>query len=138
MHHARGRNAQPGACHPGRGRHQVNANLLRYFSEPATLDSEEHAFLQRGMALAMEWATRGLVIPHVSETIDSAVEAINAELQSLKAGRGVPGKVAVIVDRDLAAGRCRVVACFPTVRRIRRAPSASGRVPKPAGLKLDG
>ena len=33
-----------------------------------------------------------------------AVEAINAGLQSLKAGHGAVGKVAVIVDRDLAAG----------------------------------
>jgi hypothetical protein len=39
----------------------------------------------------------------VSQTIDSTVEAINASLQSLKAGRGSLGKVAVIVDRDLAA-----------------------------------
>jgi NADPH:quinone reductase-like Zn-dependent oxidoreductase len=87
-----------------RGAKHVNVNLLRYFSEPATLDSAARAFLQRGMALAMEWATRGLVVPHVSQTIDSSVEAINAGLQSLKAGHGTVGKVAVIVDRDLAAG----------------------------------
>src|SRR5258705_5077988 len=53
-----------------RGKH-VNINLLRYFSEPATLDSEAKNFLQRGMALAMEWATQGLVVPHVSRTIES-------------------------------------------------------------------
>jgi NADPH:quinone reductase-like Zn-dependent oxidoreductase len=88
-----------------RGARQINVNLLRYFSEPATLDSEAQALLQRGMALAMEWATKGLVVPHVSQTIDSTVQAINAGLQSLKAGRGILGKVAVIVDRDLAAGR---------------------------------
>ncbi|MGW3510096.1 quinone oxidoreductase family protein [Streptomyces sp. NPDC000994] len=86
-----------------RGAERVDVNLLRYFSEPATLDSEAQAFLQRGMVLAMEWATRGLVVPHVSQTIDSTVEAINAGLQSLKAGRGTVGKVAVIVDGDLAA-----------------------------------
>jgi len=88
-----------------RGARHVNVNLLRYFSEPATLDSEAQAFLQRGMALAMEWATQGLVLPHVSQTIDSTVEAINAGLQSLKAGHGTLGKVAVIVDRNLAAGK---------------------------------
>ena len=88
-----------------RGAKHANVNLLRYFYEPATLDSEAQAFLQRGMALAMEWATQGLVVPHVSQTIDSTVEAINAGLQSLKAGRGILGKVAVIVDRDLAAGK---------------------------------
>jgi hypothetical protein len=42
------------------------------------------------------------VVPHVSQTIDSTVEAINAGLQSLKASRGTLGKVAVIVDRNLA------------------------------------
>ena len=87
-----------------RGARHVNVNLLRYFSEPARLDSEAQAFLQRGMALAMEWATHGLVVPHVSQTIDSTVEAINAGLQSLKAGRGLLGKVVVIVDHNLAAG----------------------------------
>jgi NADPH:quinone reductase-like Zn-dependent oxidoreductase len=86
-----------------RGARYVNVNLLRYFSEPATLDSEARGLLQRGMALAMDWATQGLVVPYVSHTIDSTVEAINAGLQSLKAGHGVLGKVAVIVDRDLAA-----------------------------------
>jgi NADPH:quinone reductase-like Zn-dependent oxidoreductase len=85
-----------------RGAKHVNVNLLRYFSEPATLDSKAQAFLQSGMALAMQWATQGLVVPHVSQTIDSTVEAINAGLQSLKAGHGTMGKVAVIVDRDLA------------------------------------
>jgi len=70
----------------------VNVNLLRYFYEPATLDSEAQAFLQRGMALAMEWATQGREVPHVSQTIDSTVVAINAGLQSLKAGRGNTGQ----------------------------------------------
>jgi NADPH:quinone reductase-like Zn-dependent oxidoreductase len=86
-----------------RGAKRVNVNLLRYFSERATLDNEARAFPQRGMALAMEWAAQGLVVPHIGETIDSTVEAINAGLQSLKAGHGVLGKVAVIVDRDLAS-----------------------------------
>jgi NADPH:quinone reductase-like Zn-dependent oxidoreductase len=85
-----------------RGAKHLNVNLLRYFSEPATLDGETKTFLERGMVLAMEWATQGLVVPHISQTIDSTVEAINAGLQSLKAGRGVLGKVAVIVDRNLA------------------------------------
>lgn len=85
-----------------RGARNVNVNLLRYFSEPATLDGEARAFLQRGMALAMEWAAQGLVVPHIGHTIDSTVEAINEGLQSLKEGHGVVGKVAVIVDPDLA------------------------------------
>ena len=53
----------------------------------------------------MEWARQGLVVPHVSQTIDSTVEAINTGLESLKAGRGGLGKIAVIVDRDLGAGK---------------------------------
>src|SRR6266446_3716700 len=85
-----------------RGARHVNVNLLRYFSEPATLDGEAKAFLQRGLALAMDWAVQGLVMPHIARTIDSTVEAINAGLQSLKSGAGMLGKVAVIVDRDLA------------------------------------
>ena len=82
---------------------RVNVNLLRYFSEPGTLDGEARTFLQRGMDLAMEWAAQGLVVPHIGQTIDSTIEAINAGLESLKTGRGVVGKVAVIVDRNLAA-----------------------------------
>jgi NADPH:quinone reductase-like Zn-dependent oxidoreductase len=85
-----------------RGAKHVNVNLLRYFSEPNTLDSDARTFLQRGMDLAMEWAAQRLVVPHIAQTIDSSVEAINAGLESLKAGRGVVGKVAVIVDRVLA------------------------------------
>jgi NADPH:quinone reductase-like Zn-dependent oxidoreductase len=85
------------------GAERVNVNLLQYFSEPATLDSEARAFFRRGMDLSMEWATQRLVVPHIGQTIDSTVEEINAGLESLKAGRGVVGKVAVIVDRDLAA-----------------------------------
>ena len=86
-----------------RGAKHINVNILRYFSEPATLDEEAKTFLQRGMNLAMEWAVQGLVVPHVGRTIDSTVEAINAGLQSLKAGTGTLGKVAVIVDRELVA-----------------------------------
>jgi len=85
-----------------RGARHVNINLLRYFSVLATLDGEAKTLLARGMALAMEWAARGLVVAHVSRIIDGTVEAINAGLQSLKAGRGVLGKLAVIVDRNLA------------------------------------
>src|SRR5215471_16484184 len=47
-----------------RGAKHVNVNLLRYSSEPVTLDSKAQAFLQSGMALAMQWATQGLVVPH--------------------------------------------------------------------------
>jgi NADPH:quinone reductase-like Zn-dependent oxidoreductase len=88
-----------------RGAKHVNVKLLRYFYEPATLDSDAQAFLQRGMARAMAWAMQGLVVPHVSQTIDSTARAINAGLQSLNAGRCILGKVALIVDRDLAVAQ---------------------------------
>jgi NADPH:quinone reductase-like Zn-dependent oxidoreductase len=84
-----------------RGAKHINVNLLRYFSEPATLDDEAKAFLLRGMTLAVQWAEKGLVVPHIGRTIDSTVEAINAGLQSLKSGSGTLGKVAVTVGRDL-------------------------------------
>jgi NADPH:quinone reductase-like Zn-dependent oxidoreductase len=84
-----------------RGAKHINVNILRYFSDPAILDDEAKAFLQRGMTLAMEWAVQGLVVPHIGRTIDSTVEAINAGLQSLKSGRSALGKVAVILDRNL-------------------------------------
>jgi len=85
-----------------RGAKHMNVNMLRYFYEPAILDHEAKAFLKRGMTLAMEWAVQGLVVPHIGRTIDSTVEAINTGLQSLKSGSGTLGKVAVIVDRDVA------------------------------------
>jgi hypothetical protein len=79
---------------------QVNVDLLRYFSEPATLDSQARALLQSGMALEIQWAAQKLVVPHIGQTIDSTVEAISAGLESLKTGHGVVGKVAVTVDRN--------------------------------------
>jgi NADPH:quinone reductase-like Zn-dependent oxidoreductase len=85
-----------------RGAKRVDVNLLRYFSEPETLDDEARSFLLRGMDLAMEWAAQGLVVPHIGQTIDSTVEAISAGLELMKAGRSVVGKVAVIVDRDVS------------------------------------
>jgi NADPH:quinone reductase-like Zn-dependent oxidoreductase len=99
-----------------RARH-VNINLLRYFSEPDTLDGKAKDFLQYGMALAMEWAVQGKVVPHIGRTISSTVEAINAGLQSLKEGSRTLGKVAVIVDPDLAA-----------VPQIRSETPASGKL----------
>nr|WP_062332132.1 zinc-binding dehydrogenase [Herbidospora sakaeratensis] len=90
-----------------RGARHVNVNLLRYFSEPELLDDEARGFLGRGMELAMEWADRGLVVPHVGQTIESGVDAVNAGLRTLKAGGGVHGKIAVIVDRDLTRGDAR-------------------------------
>jgi threonine dehydrogenase-like Zn-dependent dehydrogenase len=92
-----------------RGAKHININILRYFSEPATLDDEAKAFLQRGMTLAMEWAVQGLVIPHVGRTIDSTVEAINAGLRSLKPQGGG--------DRRSRLGSVKVTSCRPLVAR---------------------
>ena len=84
---------------------QINVNLLRYFSEPSTLDTGTKVFLQRGLTLAAEWAAQGLVIPHISRSIDSTLQAINAGLESLKSGGGTLGKIAVTVDADLEGRR---------------------------------
>jgi NADPH:quinone reductase-like Zn-dependent oxidoreductase len=81
-----------------RGARSINANMLRYFSEPATLNAEAKSFLQLALSRAMEWATQGLVVPHVSKTIDSTVSEINDGLQAMKTGKGVLGKIAVTVD----------------------------------------
>ncbi len=80
----------------------VNVNLLRYFSEPGIADSAARDLFERGMNQAMEWAREGLVIPHVGQTIDSTVEAINTGLRSLKAGTSALGKIAVTVDPSCA------------------------------------
>ena len=83
------------------GARHVNANMLRFFSEPATLDERARAFLQQGLLQAMEWAVDGRVAPHIGKTIDCSVDAINAELLRMKSGKGgVVGKIAVVVDRS--------------------------------------
>jgi hypothetical protein len=87
-----------------RGARHVNANMLRYFSEPATLDSDARSFLQFALGLAMEWAVKGLVTPHVGKTINSTAAEINDELRAMKSGNGRIGKVAVVVDRNRGTG----------------------------------
>ena len=87
-----------------RGARHINVNLLRYFSEPGTLDTGAKVFLQRGLTLAAEWAVQGLVTPHIGLSIDSSLQAINAGLESLKSGSGTLGKIAVTVDPDVGHG----------------------------------
>jgi NADPH:quinone reductase-like Zn-dependent oxidoreductase len=83
-----------------RGARHVNANMLRYFSEPATLNSEAKSFLRLALERAMAWATEGLVVPHIGKTIDSTVADINDGLQAMKSGNAPLGKIAVTVDRN--------------------------------------
>ena len=68
------------------------------------MDGKARDFLQRVMALAMEWAMQRTGVPHIGRTISSTVKEINTGLQSLKEGGRTLGKVAVIVDRGLAEG----------------------------------
>ncbi|GLX93593.1 zinc-binding dehydrogenase [Herbidospora sp. NBRC 101105] len=91
----------------GRGARHVNVNLLRYFSEPGLLDGRARDLLRRGMESAMDWAARGLVVPHVGRTVVSGVETINAGLAALKAGGGVRGKIAVVVEPGLTPDGAR-------------------------------
>src|ERR1700733_11739451 len=87
-----------------RGARHVNVNMLRYFSEPATLNAEAKAFLQTALSRAMEWAAKGLVVPYTGKTIASTVIEINDGLRAMKTGNGPLGKVAVTVDQKSANG----------------------------------
>jgi NADPH:quinone reductase-like Zn-dependent oxidoreductase len=85
-----------------RGARHLNANILRYFTESGTLDAEAKTSLRLALRRAMEWAAAGVVVPHISKVIDSTLSEINAELQSMKMGKGPIGKVAVTIDRSVA------------------------------------
>jgi NADPH:quinone reductase-like Zn-dependent oxidoreductase len=80
----------------------VNVNLLRYFADPAALDDAAKARLKRAIRNAAAHAAAGTLRPHVSETIACELEAINAALADMKAGRKSLGKIAVIVDAERA------------------------------------
>ena len=87
-----------------RGARHINVNILRYFPEPAILDDKAKSLSPaRHDSRNGVRGTRARRTAH-RQKIESTVNAINAGLQSLKSGRGVLGKVAVIVDRNLAAG----------------------------------
>ncbi len=81
-----------------RGAAYANANVLRPYTEPSTLDDKAKALLQLGMKMAMEWAENSLVVPHIGKTIASTTSEINQELQTMKSGKAPLGKIAVIVD----------------------------------------
>jgi hypothetical protein len=68
------------------------------------LDSGVRSFLRFGLGLAMEWAVKDLVTPHVGKTINSTAAEINDELRAMKRGSGLIGKVAVVVDRNRGTG----------------------------------
>jgi NADPH:quinone reductase-like Zn-dependent oxidoreductase len=86
-----------------RGARHVNANMLRYFSDPATLNFEAQSLLQLALNRAMAWATEGLVVPHIGKTIDSTVAGINDGLQAMRSGNAPLGKIAVTIDRNAQA-----------------------------------
>jgi hypothetical protein len=81
-----------------RGAHHINVNTLKFFSEPGTLNVEAKSLLRRALSLAMEWADKGLVVPHIGKTINSGASEINDGLQAMKMGKSPMGKVAVVVD----------------------------------------
>jgi NADPH:quinone reductase-like Zn-dependent oxidoreductase len=81
----------------------INANMLRYFSEPGLLDRAAQTFFAGAMQAAMQWAADGRVTPYIGKQIDSSAEEINAELTAIKAGKGSVGKTVVIVDKLRAA-----------------------------------
>jgi NADPH:quinone reductase-like Zn-dependent oxidoreductase len=78
-----------------RGARMVNVNLLRYFTEPHTLDDRAKTWLRSGMRHAAEWAASRQVVPHVHATVSGDPETITAHLMRLGAGTGNLGKTAV-------------------------------------------
>jgi NADPH:quinone reductase-like Zn-dependent oxidoreductase len=76
----------------------VNVNLLRYFAEAGALDDAAKTLLAR----AIGDAATGSVRPHISATIPSELDAINAALADMKAASGTLGKIAVVVDAERA------------------------------------
>lgn len=83
-----------------KGAQLVNVNLLPYFSQPGALDGSARALLGRAMREAATAAEAGTIRPHVSKTILSDADAINAAINDMKAGRGSLGKIAVRVDEE--------------------------------------
>jgi NADPH:quinone reductase-like Zn-dependent oxidoreductase len=79
---------------------RVDVNLLRYFAGPTALDRDAKTTMSRALGAV----SRGDVRPHIAKTISSEVDAINQSLDDMKSGRATLGKVAVVVDRDVAGG----------------------------------
>jgi NADPH:quinone reductase-like Zn-dependent oxidoreductase len=86
-----------------KGASLINVNLIRTFTEPGALDDAAKALLSRGLEDAAACATAGSVRAHISATIPSEVDAINAALAKMKAGESVLGKIAVMVDKARGA-----------------------------------
>ena len=80
----------------------VNVNLLRYFSDPTALDDAAKARLKRAIRDAAASVEAGTLRPHASESIPCELDAINAALADMRAGRKSLGKIAVIVDKERA------------------------------------
>jgi len=78
-----------------KGSKHINANLLRYTTEAEFQTPESNLFLEKGMKLAIQWADEDKVKPFIGKTINGTVEEINRELNEMRDGRGVSGKVAV-------------------------------------------
>jgi NADPH:quinone reductase-like Zn-dependent oxidoreductase len=74
----------------------LTVNLLRYFSSPGALDAAAEALLASALQAA------GVARPHIGTVIPSEVDAINAAIADMRAGRGTVGKIAVVVDKARA------------------------------------
>jgi NADPH:quinone reductase-like Zn-dependent oxidoreductase len=80
----------------------ININLLRYFSDPTALDDAAKALFSRAIRDAAASIAAGTLRPHVSDTVPCELDAVNAALADMKAGRKSLGKIAVIVDKERA------------------------------------
>jgi hypothetical protein len=75
-----------------RGAEFLTVNLLPYFSAPEGADASVKTLLARAIEDAAAFR------PHISAVIPSEVDAINAAIADMQAGRRAFGKIAVVVD----------------------------------------
>ncbi|SFK59157.1 NADPH:quinone reductase [Sphingomonas sp. NFR04] len=73
----------------------LNANVLSFFSTPASGRAQHFAPLEAGMRDLARWTALGRVTPHIGATLPGTTEAISHGLAELKAGTAPVGKIAV-------------------------------------------
>lgn len=78
-----------------KGAAHVNANVLRYFTDPAMAAPSIRRHLTDGLRHAAQWFTEGKVRPHAGLSVQGTLDDINHALAALHGGGSVAGKVAV-------------------------------------------
>lgn len=78
-----------------KGAAHINANVLRYFTEPAMSAPGVRQHLTEGLNQAARLFEDGRLRPHASLTVPGTLGAINDSLDLLTSGGAIAGKVAV-------------------------------------------